>query len=397
MTRGGWQVQERKARQAAKASRISTPLLITLPPTKAITKLMAGCPDKVLFHPTTSAFDSVPLALSADPSPRPLEFSGPVAPTAAATVTPARPSIPVPSLDLNSLNDTLIYGFPPLAIATVATASSTPSALVNAAASIQLSRITATPFDAVISTHSDPSFIHDPAPGKPLTKRAKRKIAKVAVAATAALESSPIGELSKASGDASLAQFNSNQPSTSEELEQAAATADQLGAEMRRLFLVCPEAEGYESDEKWRPPQQHHEEEKAEEVGEEEGEEEEEEEDEEKEGEEDLESITEKVTAFRQALRNDAKAPVQNHGELQSGQYQRENELQKSIIQAEMRIADFQSGTAQAHEELVSFMTHKLARQEEASKKASRAAARIIALLIFCNCAFLGLFIAPYL
>lgn len=382
MTRGGWQVQERKARQAAKASRI------TLSPTKVITKLMAGCPDKVLFHPTTSAFDSVPLAISTDSSPRPLEFSGPVAPTAAATVTPARPSTPVSSLDLNSVNDTLIDGFSPPTIATAATASSTPSTPINATASIQLSRITATPFDAAISTHSDPSFLHDPTPGKPLTKRAKRKIAKVAVAATAALESSPIGELSKGSVDAGLAQFNSNQPSTSEELKQAAATADQLSAEMRWLFLIFPEAEGYESDEKWRPPQQHHEEE---------GEEEEEEEDEEKEEEEDPESITEKVTAFRQALRNDAKAPVQNHGGLQSGQDQPENELQKAIIQAEMRIADFQSETAQAHEELFSFMTHKLARQEEASKKASRAAARIIALLIFCNCAFLGLFIAPYL
>lgn len=377
MTRGGWQVRERKARQAAKASRISAPLSITLPPKIAITKLSTGCPDIFPLPNTTSASESVPLAHSADSSTQPLEFSGPVALIAAATTSPARPSTPVSSLASNSLNGTLIDGFSPAAIAAAATTlSTTTSALENSVASIRPSQITRTdtPFNNIISTYSDSSFLHDPAPGEKLNERAKSKIAEAA-----ALESIPTGELSEESRNASVAQFNSKEPPTSEKLEQAAATAQQLGAEMRRLCLIFLEAEDYESEEKWGDPQQEAE---AEAEAEEKF----------------LESIA-KITAFWQALQIDTKVHVhvQNYSELQSGQDQRERVLQEAIIQAEMRIADSQLHTAQAHEDLFSFMTHKLAKQEEASKKASEAAARIVALLIFSNCAFLGLLIAPYL
>lgn len=378
MTRGGWQVRERKARQAAKASRISGPLSISPPPTKAITKSATGCPDIDPFPSNKSATDSVPLALSADSPPRPLDFSDSsdwVAPAAAATTIPARPSTPVPPLAPNSLNGTLIDGSSPPAIAAATTASSTSSTPVNSAASIQLKLITATLFDAIIHKLSDPSFLQDLGHGEMLNKRAKRKVAEAATAAVATLEPSPIGELSEELGDAGLAQFNSNQSPTFEELEQTAATAEQLGAEMRQLLLVFPETKGYDGDEKGEGPEQQQQQQQV----------------------EDLESITAKITAFRQALQNDVKVPVQNYGGLQSRQNQQEKELQEAIIQAKMRIADFQSRAAQAHEDLFSFMTHKLAKKEEASKNSSHAAARIIALLIFCNCVFLSLLIAPYL
>ena len=378
MTRGGWQVRERKARQAAKASRISGPLSISPPPTKAITKSATGCPDIDPFPSNTSATDSVPLALSADSPPPPLDFSDSsdwVALAAAATTIPARPSTPVPPLAPNSLNGTLIDGSSPPAIAAATTASSTSSTPVNSAASIQLKLITATLFDAIIHKLSDPSFLQDLAHGEMLNKRAKRKVAEAATAAVATLEPSPIGELSEELGDAGLAQFNSNQSPTFEELGQTAATAEQLGAEMRQLLLVFPETKGYDGDEKGEGPEQQQQQQQV----------------------EDLESITAKITAFRQALQNDVKVPVQNYGGLQSRQNQQEKELQEAIIQAKMRIADFQSRAAQAHEDLFSFMTHKLAKKEEASKNSSHAAARIIALLIFCNCVFLSLLIAPYL
>lgn len=419
MARGGWQVRERKARQAAKASRITAPLLISLPPTQAIAKLTPSYPNMVPFPSNTSASESVPPALLVDSSPRPLEFSASFAPTAAVTTTPARPSTPVPPLAPSTLNDTLNDGSFPPAIAAAATASSTSSAPVNPAASIHLSPSTTASFDAVISARVDPSFLPDPAPEKKLNRKARRKIA-----AAAALESNLIGELSEGWGDASLAQFYSKQPPTSEESEQAAAAAEQLGAEMRQLFLLFPDLEGYESDEKGEAPQQQHSREEEEEAeGYESNEKEEasqqpksrEEEEEEAEGyksnekgealqqeeeEEEggvLERITAKITTFWQAPQFDAKDPLQNYGELQSRQNQREKELEEALIQAEIRIADIQSHIAQAHEDLFSFMTDKLAKQEEASKKASHAAARIIALLIFCNCLFLGLLIAPYL
>lgn len=378
MTRGGWQVRERKARQAAKASRISAPLSIVLPPKTTSTKFSTSCPDVIALPNTASASKSMPLAHSADSSPQPLEFSGPVAliAAAAATTSPARPSTPVSSLAPNSLTGTLLDGcFPAAIAATAATAlSTTTSALVSSAASIQLSQITRTdtPFNAVISTYLDSSFLHDPAPEERFNKRANSKIVEAAV-----LESIPTGELLEGPGNASLAQFNSKEPTTSEELEQAAATAQQLGAEMRRLCLIFLEAEDYESEERWGDPRQEAEE--AEEKV--------------------LKSIA-KIAAFWQALQIDTKLPVpmQNYGELQSRQDQRERDLQEAItIQAEMRIADFQLHMALAHEDLFSFMTCKLAKQEEASKKASQAAARIIALLIFSNCVFLGLLIAPYL
>lgn len=215
MTRGGWQVRERKAGQAAKASRISGPLSISLPLTKTITKSATGFPDMSPFPSNASASDSVPLALSADSSPRPLEFSDSVAPAAAVTTFPARRSTPVPPLAPNSLNGTLIDGSSPPAIAAATTASSSSSAPVNSAASIQLKRITATPFDAIIHKHSDPSFSQDLPHGKRLNKRAKRKVAEAAAAAVATLEPSPTGELSEELGDAGLAQFNSNQSPTS--------------------------------------------------------------------------------------------------------------------------------------------------------------------------------------
>lgn len=379
MTRGGWQVRERKARQAAKASRTSGPLSITPPPTKlAITKSATGYPDIDPFPSNTSASDSVPLALSADSPPRPLDFSDSsdsVAPAAAATTIPARPSTPLPPLAPKSLIGTLIDGSSPPAIASATTASSTSSAPVNSAASIQLKLITATLFDAIIHKLSDPSFLQDLAHGETLNRRARRKVAEAAAAAVANLEPSPTDELSEELGDASLAQFNSNQSPTFEELEQTAATAEQFGAEMRQLLLVFPERKGYEGDEKGEGPEQQQQQQQV----------------------EDLESITTKITAFRKALQNDAKVPVQNYGGLQSRQNQQEKELQEAIIQAKMRIADFQLNAAQAHEDLFSFMTHKLAKKEEASKNYSHAAARIIALLIFCNCVFLSLLIAPYL
>lgn len=388
MTRGGWQVRERKARQAAKASRISAPLSIVLPPKKTSTKLSTSSPNIVALPNTASASKSMPLAHSADSSPQPLEFSRPVAliAAAAATTSPARPSTPVSSLAPNSLTGTLLDGCSPAAIAaTAATALSiTTSALVNSAASIQLSQImrTDTPFNNVISTYLDSSPLRDPASEERLNKRAKSKIV-----GAAALESIPTGGLSEDSGNASLAQFNSKEPTTSEELKQAAATAQHSGAEMRRLCLIFLEAEDYESEEKWRDPRQEAEEAEAEAEAAAEAEE------------KVLKSIA-KIAAFWQALQIDTKlpVPVQNYGELQSRQDQRERDLQKAItIQAEMRIADFQLHMAQAHEDLFSFMTCKLAKEEEASKKASQAAARIIALLIFSNCIFLGLLIAPYL
>lgn len=387
MTRGGWQVRERKARQAAKAYRISAPLSITVPPKKAIKKLSTSCPDIVPLPNTTSASESAPLAHSADSSTQPLKSSVPLALIVAATTSPARPSTPVSSLASNSLNGTFIDVISPAAIAAPATALSTTTSALENSASIQRSQITRTdtPFNTIISTYSYSSFLHDPALGTKLNERAKSKIAE-----TAALESIPTGELSEESRNASLAQFNSKEPPNSEKLEQATATAQQLGAEMRRLCLIFLEAGDYESEEKWGDPRQEAEAEVEVEA---------EAEAEEAEAEDKvLESIA-KITAFWQALQIDTKVHVhvQNYSELQSGQDQQERVLQEAAIQAEMRIADSQLHAAQAHEDLFSFMTHKLAKNEEASKEASQTAARIIALLIFSNCAFLGLLIAPYL
>lgn len=358
MTRGGWQVQERKARQAAKASRISAPITIS-----TATKTTSS-PDIVPSTSTTSAPDLVPLALFADYSPSATPDI--VAPAAGETRTPAHPSTP------KGLSSTLIDGQSPPEVVAVATAPSISSVPVNSAAPIQSSPTAAIPFDAVISEHADDSVLQYPAPGKKLNNRTSRKSAEGAAAAAATLELSPAGELSEVLDDSALVQSTSSPPPPSAEgFQQATAEAEYLGAGLRRFFLGFPEGESYESNK------------------EREGQEEQ--------GEEDLETMTAKITAFRQALRIDVKAPWQTDDRLQSSQDQREKELQEAIVQAELRIADFQSYTAQAHEELLSFLTHKLAKQEETSRKASRAAAKMISLLIFCNCAFLGLLISPYL
>lgn len=363
MTRGGWQVQERKARQAAKASRISAPITISLSPT-ATTRSTTGSPDIIPSTSTTSAPDLVPLALFADYSPSATPDI--VAPAAEETTTPARPSTP------KGLSSTLIDGQSPPEVVAVATAPSISSVPVNPAASIQPSPTAATPFDAVMSEHADDSVLQYPAPGEKLNNRTSRKSAEAAAAAAATLELSPAGELSEVLDDSALVQSTSSPPPSVEGLQQATAEAEHLGVELRRFFLGFPEGESYGSNK------------------EREGHEEQEE--------EDLETMTAKITAkFRQALRTDVRAPWQTDDRLQSSQDQREKELQEAIVQAELRIADFQSYTAQAHEELLSFLTHKLAKQEETSRNASRAAARMITLLIFCNCAFLGLLISPYL
>lgn len=362
MTRGGWQVQERKARQAAKASRISAPITISLSPTST-TRPTTGSPDIIPITSTTSAPDLVPPALFADYSPSATPDI--VAPAAEETTTPARPSTS------KGLSSTLIDGQSPPEVVAVATAPSISSVPVNAAASIQSSPTAAIPFDAVISEHADDSVLQYPAPGEKLNNRTSRKSAEAAAAAAATLELSPAGELSEVLDDSALVQSTSSPPPSVEGLQQATAEAEYLGAELRRFFLGFSEGESYKSNK------------------EREGQEEQKE--------EDLETMTAKITAFRQALRTDVRAPWQTDDRLQSSQDQREKELQEAIVQAELRIADFQSYTAQAHEELLSFLTHKLAKQEETSRNASRAAARMITLLIFCNCAFLGLLISPYL
>lgn len=361
MTRGGWQVRERKARQAAKASRISAPITISLSPT-ATTRSTTGSPDIIPITSTTSTPDLVPLALFADYSPSATPDI--VAPAAEETTTPARTSTP------KGLSCTLTDGSPPDVVA-VATAPSISSVPVSPAASIQPSPTVAIPFDAVISEHADDSVLQYPAPAKKLNNRASKKFAEAAAAAIATLESSPAGELSEVSEDSALVQSTSSPPPSAEGFQQATATAGYLGAELRQFFHGFPGGESYESNK------------------EREGQEEQ--------GEEDLETMTAKITSFRQALRADVKAPWQTEDRLQSRQDQREKELQEAIVQAELRIADFQSHTAQAHEELLSFLTHKLAKQEETYRKASRATSRMIALLIFCNCASLGLLISPYL
>lgn len=362
MTRGGWQVRERKARQAAKASRISAPITISLSPT-ATRRSTTGSPDIISITSTTSTPDLVPLALFADYSPSATPDI--VAPAAEETTTPARTSTPT------GLSSTLTDGSPPDVVA-VATAPSISSVPVSPAASIQPSPTVAIPFDAVISEHADDSVLQYPAPGKKLNNRgASKKFAEAAAAAIATLESSPACELSEVSEDSALVQSTSSPPPSAEGFQQATATAEYLGAELRQFFHGFPGGESYESNK------------------EREGQEEQEE--------EDLETMTAKITSFRQALRTDVKAPWQTEDRLQSRQDQREKELQEAIVQAELRIADFQSHTAQAHEELLSFLTHKLAKQEETSRNDSRAASRMIALLIFCNCASLGLLISPYL
>ena len=361
MTRGGWQVRERKARQAAKASRISAPITISLSPT-ATTSSTTDSPDIIPITSTTSAPDLVPLALFAEYSPSATPDI--VVPAAEETTTPVRSLIP------KGLSSTLTDGSPPDVVA-VATATSISSVPVNPAASIQPSPTAAIPFDAVISEHAHDSVLKYPAPGKKHNNRASKKFAEAAAAAAATLESSPAGESSEVSDDSALVESTSSPPPSAEGFQQATATAEFLGAELRRFFLGFPGEESYESN-KERQGQEEQEE-------------------------EDLDTMTAKITSFRQALRTDVKAPWQTDDRLQSRQDQREKELQEAIVQAELRIADFQSHTAQAHEELLSFLTHKLAKQEETSRNASRAAARMIALLIFCNCAFLGLLISPYL
>lgn len=362
MTRGGWQVQERKARQAAKASRISAPITISLSPA-ATTISKTDSPDIQPAISTTSALDPVPLVLPADCSPPTTPDT--VTPTVTETTTPERPSTP------KALISTLADGNSPPEIVAAAIAPSISSAPVNLAASIPLSPICASSFDAVVSTHADPSVLQHPASGKKLNKRAGRNFAEAAAAATATLELSLTSELSDASDDSALTHSTSIPPPTAERFQQVAATAEYLSKEMRRVSLHFPGIENCESY-KERDAQQEQEE-------------------------EDLESITAKITAFRRALETEAEAPSQKDDGLQPRTSQREKELQDAIIKADLRIADFQSHTAQAHEEFLSFLTHKLAKQEEASRNASHAAARIIALLIFCNCAFVGLLIAPYL
>lgn len=360
MTRGGWQVRERKARQAAKASRISAPITISLSPTTT-TRSTTG-PDIIPTTCTTSALDLVPLALFADYSPS----ANPdvVLPAAEETTTPAHPSIP------EGLRSTLTDRYPPDIVA-VATAPSVSSVSVNTVASLQPIPNTAISFDAVISEHADDSILQYPAPGEKLNNGASRKFAEAAAAAAATLESSPAGELSEVSDDFALVESTSSPPPSAGGFQQATATAEFLGAELRRFFLGFPGEENYENNE-----------EREGQGGQEE---------------KDLETMTAKINSFRQALGTDVKATWQTDDRLQSRQDQREKELQEAIVQAELRIADFQSHTAQAHEELLSFLTHKLAKQEETSRNASRAAAGMIALLIFCNCASLGLLISPYL
>lgn len=357
MARGGWQVQQRKARQAAKASRISAPITISLPPT-ATKRSTTGYPDIIPFASTISASDPVRLAFLTDCSPSATPET--VAPAAATTTTTARPLTP------KALGSTLTDGHSPPKIV----AAAISSAPVNPAASIQPSPTAATPFDAGLSTQADRSVLQHPVSARKPNKKARRKLAEAAAAAAAASESGLAGELSEASDDPILAQSVSSPPTTAEGFQQADATAECFGAEMRRLFLDFPEGEIYESDKEQEVQQQQ---------------------------EEDLETMTAKITALWQALQNDSKALWQKDDGLQPRQDQRENELQVALVQAELRIADLQSHTAQTHEDLFSFFTNKLAKQEEASRNASHAAARIMALLIFCNCALLGLLIAPYL
>ena len=454
MARGGWQVQQRKARQAAKASRISAPITISLPPT-ATTRSTTGYPDIIPFASTISASDPVRLAFLTDCSPSATPET--VAPAAATTTTTARPLTP------KALGSTLTDGHSPPKIV----AAAISSAPVNPAVSIQPSPTAATPFDAGLSTQADRSVLQHPVSARKPNKKARRKLAEAAAAAAAASESGLAGELSEASGDPILAQSVSSPPTTAataecfgaemrrlfldfpdrdiyesdkgqevlqqqeEDLEtmtakggfqQADATAECLGAEMRRLFLDFPEGEIYESD-KGQEVQQQQEEDleamtakegfqqvdvTAECLGAEmrrlfldfpEGEiyESDKEQEVQQQQEEDLETMTAKITALWQALQNDSKGLWQKDDGLQPRQDQRENELQVALVQAELRIADLQSHTAQAHEDLFSFFTNKLVKQEEASRNASHAAARIMALLIFCNCALLGLLIAPYL
>ena len=409
MARGGWQVQQRKARQAAKASRISAPITISLLPT-ATTRSTTGYPDIIPFASTISASDPVRLAFLTGCSPSATPET--VAPAAATITTTARPLTP------KALGSTLTDGHSPPKIV----AAAISSAPVNPAASIPPSPTAATPFDAGLSTQADRSVLQHPVSARKLNKKARRKLAEAAAAAAAASESGLAGELSEASDDPILAQSVSSPPTTAEGFQQADATAECFGAEMRRLFLDFPDGEIYESD-KGQEVQQQQEEDletmtakggfqqvdaTAECLGAEmrrlfldfpEGEiyESDKGQEVQQQQEEDLETMTAKITALWQALQNDSKALWQKDDGLQPRQDQRENELQVALVQAELRIADLQSHTAQTHEDLFSFFTNKLAKQEEASRNASHAAARIIALLIFCNCALLGLLIAPYL
>lgn len=360
MTRGGWQVQVRKARQAAKASCISAPITISLSPAVETTSTTGSQYIKP-FISTTSAPDPGPLVLPADYSPSVTPNT--VEPAAAVTKTTERPSTP------KALLSTFTDGHSPSEIADAATASWTTSAPEIPAA--RWSQISATCFSAVITTPADRSVLQHPISGKKLNTRARRKFAEAAAAAAAALESSPDSELSEESDHSALAQFPSRPPPTAKKVQHAGATAEYLGAELRRFFLPFPEVEDYESNK--------------------------EREDQQEQVEYDLETLTAKIIALRQALQIDVEDFWQKDDGLESRPGQREKELQDAIINAELRISDLQSHTAQAHEEFLSFLTHKLAKQEEVYRKASHTTTIIIAILVFFVCAFLGLLIVSYL